>query len=124
MTTGVILALLALVGTAVYVIAPLLRSDALVPEESSGASVDELRDLHARQQMLLASLKDLEDDRSTDKVGDEDYESLKSRLSTQAIEIMQRIDRVEGERQEGLERDRVAALPLKYPGKNQPGGAS
>ena len=116
MTLGVLLAVLLAVAALGYVLAPLLQRDALESNERFEASLDELRTLHARQLMLLASLKDLEDDRQTDKIGAEDYERLKSRLSTQAIEVMQRIDAVEKEREQDLERERKASRPLAYPG--------
>jgi hypothetical protein len=74
--------------------------------------------------MLLASLKDLEDDRETDKIGDEDYERLKSRLSAQTIEVMQRLDRVERQREKALAEEREASRPLPYPGRRRSDGAS
>jgi hypothetical protein len=119
MTLGILLAALLAVAALGYVLAPLLQRDALESDERSEASLGELRALHARQQMLLASLKDLEDDRQTDKIGAEDYERLKSRLSTQTIEVMQRIDVVEHEREQILERERKASRPLAYPGKRR-----
>ena len=123
MTLGVVLAVLLALTALGYVLAPLLQRDALESNERSEASLDELRTLHARQQMLLASLKDLEDDRQTDKIGAEDYERLKSRLSTQTIEVMQRIDVVEKEREQVLERERKASRPLAYPGKGRSDGS-
>lgn len=123
MTLGIVLAVLLAVVALGYVFAPLLQRDALESNERSEASLDELRTLHARQQMLLASLKDLEDDRQTDKIGTEDYERLKSRLSTQTIEVMRRIDVVEKEREQSLERERKASRPLPYPGRQRPDGS-
>jgi hypothetical protein len=120
MTLGIVLAVLLALVALGYVLAPLLQRDALDSDERSEASLDELRTLHARQQMLLASLKDLEDDRQTDKIGSEDYERLKSRLSTQTIEVMQRIDVVEKEREQALESERKASRPLAYPGRQRP----
>jgi hypothetical protein len=70
--------------------------------------------------MLLSSLKDLEDDRQTDKIAERDYEQLKTRLSTQAIDIMQRLDAAEEEREREHERQRAGSRPLAYPGKRQP----
>jgi Tfp pilus assembly protein PilO len=119
MTLAIVLVVLLAVAALGYVLAPLLQRDALESNERSEASLDELRTLHARQQMLLSSLKDLEDDRQTDKIGAEDYERLKSRLSAQTIEVMQRIDVVEKEREQALERERKASRPLAYPGKRR-----
>jgi Tfp pilus assembly protein PilN len=106
MTAGTLLAVVLAVGALAYVLAPLLRRDALEPDAGSEAALDELRELHAHQQTLLASLKDLEDDRQTGKIGDEDYERLHARLSAQAIEVMQRLDRAEQQ-----EASRLSARP-------------
>ena len=123
MTTGALLALLIALAAAAFVVAPLLRRDALEPEERPEAAIGELRELHERQQMLLASLKDLEDDRATDKLDEQDYERLKSELSGQAIEVMQRIDIGEQEHDATLERDRAVSRPLQYPGKGRADGS-
>jgi hypothetical protein len=120
MTAGTLLALLLAAGALVFVLSPLLRRDALEADGRPRGSLDELRELHARQQMLLASLKDLEDDRATDKLGDEDYERLKARLTSQTIEVMQRLDAAEHARERELERERKASRPLQYPGGRRP----
>ena len=116
MILGTILILLLAAAALAFVMAPLLRPERPHANESDEASLDALRELHARQQMLLAALKDLEDDRATDKLGDSDYEQLKQRLSTEAIEVMRRLDAAELEREQALERERVASRPLRYPG--------
>jgi len=115
-TAGLILVLLLAAAAAVYLVRPLLQRDALDPEEVGRASTDALRDLHSRQQMLLASLKDLEDDLATDKLDQEDYESLKQQLSAQAIEVMQQIDGLEAEQDRELKAEQEASQPLRYPG--------
>lgn len=122
MTAGILLVLLVGLAAAVYVAAPLLRSDALDPEERPEAAIGELRELHERQQMLLASLKDLEDDRATDKLDEQDYERLKAELSGQAIEVMQRIDTQEEAHDATLAQEREASRPLQYPGKDRADG--
>jgi hypothetical protein len=121
MTAGIVVALLLTAAALVFVFGPLLRRDALEADARPRGSLDELRELHARQQMLLASLKDLEDDRATDKIGEEDYERLKARLSAQTIEVMQRLDAAEQERAHKLEQKRAASRPLQYPGKRRSG---
>ena len=115
MTVGVIVIILVSLATAVYLIRPLLASDATEAEERQRDSVDALRELHARQQMLLASLKDLDDDRATGKIDDEDYEALKARMSAQTIEVMREIDRYEAEHREEIEAEEAASRPLQYP---------
>lgn len=124
MTAGGVLAVLVAIAATAYVLAPLWRRDALEADGSGGVALDELRELHARHQMLLASLKDLEDDRATDKIGPEDYDHLNSRLTAQAIEVMQRLDAAEQQRQERLEAERRASRPLRYPGKLRSDGPS
>ena len=120
MTTGVVLMLFVTAAALWFVLSPILRRDALEPDERPKGSLDELRELHATQQMLLASLKDLEDDRATDKIGEQDYEELKSRLTAQAIEVMKRLDVAEEERERRLEQARQASRPLQYPGGRGP----
>ncbi len=82
-----------IVGGAVlaFVAAPLLRHDAAEAERVSRA-LSSAAELHSRHAMVLASLKDLEDDRATGKLDDADYESLKSRLTAQAVDLMKRLD--------------------------------
>jgi hypothetical protein len=120
MTAGFLLVVLVTAFSLWYVLSPMLRRDALEMDGRPRGSLDELRELHARQQMLLASLKDLEDDRATDKIGDEDYEQLKSKLTAQAIEVMQQLDVAEKDRDERLEQAREASRPLQYPSGRRP----
>ena len=116
MILGTVLVLLLAAAALAFVAAPLLRRGRADPNEVDSASLGALRELHARQQMLLTALKDLEDDRATDKIGDSDYEQLKQRLSKEAIEVMRRVDAAEHEREQALEREREASRPLRYPG--------
>ncbi len=121
MILGIVLVVLLAAAALVFVSAPLLRGERSEENESDKASRGALRELHARQQMLLAALKDLEDDRSTDKIDDSDYEELKQRLSTEAIEVMRQLDAAEQEREQLLEREREATRPLRYPGARRSG---
>ncbi len=123
MILGTVLVLLLAAAALVFVMAPLLRRGRPDANERDNALLGSLRELHARQQMLLAALKDLEDDRATDKIGDSDYEQLKQRLSTEAIEVMRRLDAAEHEREQALEREREASRPLRYPGARRSGPA-
>ena len=117
--TGLILLLAA--AALVFIMAPLLRRARPDASEEHEASLALLRELHARQQMVLGSLKDLEDDRATDKLGDSDYEELKQRLSTEAIEVMRQLDVAEHEREQALDQEREASRPLRYPGARRSG---
>jgi len=78
-------------GVLWFVAAPLLRSDAAESERVVSAE-SEAVELHSRHEMLLASLADLEEDRATGKLSDEDYEQLHESLTVRAIEVMKRID--------------------------------
>ncbi len=124
MIAGTVLVLLLAAAALGFVLAPLLGRDRPNANERDDASLDSLRELHARQQMLLAALKDLEDDRATDKIGDSDYEQLQQRLSTEAIEVMRQLDTAEQEREQALEREREASRPLRHPGARRSGPAS
>ena len=83
-------ALLAL-AVAGIVLAPLFRPDALEAERASFALSNE-QDLAARHTMTLAALRDLEEDRQTGKIGDADYDELKTKLEARAVELMKRLD--------------------------------
>jgi cytochrome c-type biogenesis protein CcmI len=91
MTAGILLTLLVALAAGVYVLAPLFRADAAEAERISSA-VSEERDLQSRREMLLAALKDLEDDRATGKIDQQDHSRLKNELTTETIEIMKQLD--------------------------------
>jgi hypothetical protein len=88
----VLVAVLALVVAAV-VLAPLFRPDAAEAERVSGLLSNE-QDLDTRHAMALAALRDLEDDRQTGKIGDEDYAALKAKLTARAVELMKGLDAI------------------------------
>jgi hypothetical protein len=117
---SVLLVLALAAGLAAFVVAPLLRADAASTEHRS-AELSEARELQSRQDMLVAALKDLEDDRATDKVGAEDYAALKTRLTAEAVEVLQRADALEADRLESEARAARAAQPLRHPGARDPG---
>ena len=86
----VILALIALAALA-YVVLP-LRETATPTADHIAAALDEARDLQSRHDMILAALRDLEDDRATDKIDEVDYKQLQARLQARAVDLMKRID--------------------------------
>jgi cell division protein FtsB len=94
MTAGVVLSLLVAAAVIAFVAAPLLRSDAARAERVA-AALDEAAELRSRREMLLASLKDLEDDRATDKIDEKDFAELNARLTGKAVELMKRLDELE-----------------------------
>lgn len=101
-----------------FVAAPLLRTDAAEAERISWA-LSGAAELHSRHTMVLSSLKDLEDDRATGKLDDADYESLKARLTVEAVELMKQLDEAK-ERESRPEPTGPRALP----GADSDGGRS
>lgn len=91
MTAGVLVALLLALALVAFISAPLLRKAATEPEVAATATGG-ARDLQSRRDMLLSSLKDLEDDRATDKIGERDYDELYARLSSEAVEVLRQLD--------------------------------
>jgi cytochrome c-type biogenesis protein CcmH/NrfG len=78
-------------GVAAFVLAPLFRPGAAEAERTARVLSEE-QDLESQREMALSALRDLEDDRSTGKIGDHDYEDLKTRLSARAVDILKRLD--------------------------------
>jgi hypothetical protein len=78
-------------AAAAWVLAPLFREDAASAERVASA-LSEAEELESQREMALSALRDLEDDRATGKIGDADYEALKSRLTARTVEILRRID--------------------------------
>jgi hypothetical protein len=91
MSAGMLVAFVLGAGALAFVLAPLVRRDIAQAEQASSA-VSLARELQSEREMLLAALKDLEDDRATDKIGDADYAALKAKLTERAIEVMRRIN--------------------------------
>jgi hypothetical protein len=110
MTLGALIAATLGIAALAWVIAPLLRADSGDGSPLSEA-VSEARDLQSQREMLLASLKDLEDDHDTAKVGDEDYEELKARLTRQAVDVMKRLDEAQTAALEESARPKLRSVP-------------
>ena len=102
-------ALLGLVALAL-IVAPLLRGES-APAAREAAAASEARDLQSQREMLLASLRDLEDDHATAKISDEDYESLKQQLTRQAVEVLKRLDDATTAAQEEFARPNLRPVP-------------
>lgn len=94
MTTGAVVSLLLAVAAAAWIFAPLLRRDA-AEAERIGAVISEERDLASRREMLLGTLKDLEDDRQTGKVDDADYRRMHDELTGDAVAVMRQLDAID-----------------------------
>ncbi len=93
MTIGTILALLLAVVAVGFILAPLFRADA-AHEERVTARLSEEEDLLSQREMASASLRDLEDDRATGKIGDQDYAAAKTELTARAVAAMKRLDEI------------------------------
>lgn len=106
MSAGILLSLIVAGLVGIYVLAPLFRADAAEAERISSA-VSEERDLESRREMLVAALKDLEDDRATSKVDQQDYTRAKTELSNETIEIMKQLD--------ALKEARAKSSPVALP---------
>ena len=115
MTLALAVVLVVAAAAVAFVVAPLLRRDA-AEAERIGAAVSDERDLSSRHEMLLASLKDLEDDRSTGKLDDADYARVKAELSSQAVAIMKQLD--------ALGEARRRAAPVALPDAEPQGPAA
>ena len=124
MSLGIGLALLLAGLVAAFVLRPLFGGEARRAAEREARELDELRELHAREQMLLASLKDLEDDHATDKLDDEDYARLRAQLEAQTVEVLKRLDAVRLLHDQALASEREAARPLSFPGPREPHGSA
>ncbi|MDB4324833.1 hypothetical protein N9971_00660 [bacterium] len=96
LSVGAILSLALAVGAVAFVAAPLFRPDAAEAERVARHASEEV-DLQQRREMVMATLRDLEDDRATEKITDEDYQQIHATLTARAVEIMKRRDELEAE---------------------------
>jgi hypothetical protein len=87
---AIVLIVLALAVLA-FVAAPLLRSDA-AERERLVAAHSQAVELQSRHAMLIGSLADLEEDRATGKMDDEDYGRIQASLTAQAVDVLKKID--------------------------------
>ena len=87
------LGLAALIGCAAlaWVLAPLVGHRAREAERTADRIGAE-SELRSRKEMLLAAIRDLEDDRATDKIDESDYAELHATLTAQAVEVIRSLD--------------------------------
>ncbi|HJN99684.1 MAG TPA: hypothetical protein QGF86_02360 [Nitrospinaceae bacterium] len=94
--------LLLIVGVIVIVGIPLFGK---LPRTRPFAEVDPLEEafkhLLVRKEEVLLAIKELEIDLKTDKVSNEDYESLRQKLEEEAIIILEQIDALEKDKRKG-----------------------
>lgn len=87
-----VLALALLVLVALFVSRPLLRPGV----EAGDPAEAERAELEARKQAKYRAIRDAEADRAAGKLGEEDFGRLNRELRGEAIEILKRIDRLDG----------------------------
>ncbi len=104
---------LALAG-AIFVLWPLGRR-ARASRDLAAESLSFSRELQSQQEMLLQSLRDLEDDHATDKISDDDYAELRARLESEAVQVMRKLDTAEEQRAAD-----AASRTVPYPGTRRP----
>lgn len=119
MTVGTLIAVALLAVAVGWVVAPLLRPDAAAVERTS-ATLSLARELESRREQLLASLRDLEDDRATGKLDEADYTSMRAHLEAEAVAIMRKLDDVEATHDREVEAERRALRPLPHPSAETP----
>lgn len=101
---GLIIALAAVF----LVLEPVLRPTVWAPDRL--AALDDDPTL-ARRDTALAALKEIEFDRATGKLSDEDYEWLRAKYTTEALEALRAADALA-----------PTALPPYRPSSSEPGG--
>ncbi len=87
---GILLAL----GALLYVISPFMTRTA-APLTDGTDQVAELRELYALRDVTYESLRDLEFDYQSGKIGEDDYRDLGDRFRREAIEFVTRIESLE-----------------------------
>ena len=106
MTLEVITAILVGLAVLAVVLQPLLRS---APRPES-APVDLLDPEETPRGIALAALREIEFDRATGKLSDEDYAALKSRYTEQALALIRADDNREAAAGESAQADPIEAM--------------
>ncbi len=106
--TAITACALLLAGCAYYVARPLFRL-----RNTAAASVG-VRQLAERKEQLYASILELEFDRELGKLPESDFQRMRSELESQALTVIEQIDRLEetgprGDLEQRIERE-IAAL--------------
>ncbi|CAN5314394.1 hypothetical protein BH18GEM1_BH18GEM1_13590 [soil metagenome] len=92
--TGVLLTLAGLwilMGAVWLVVYPILT----VGKPPVSARVLEVRDLEAQKARLVGEIHELDLDRATGKLSEEDYSAIEARLKGRAVEVMRQIESLE-----------------------------
>jgi hypothetical protein len=91
-----LIVLVILFGVVLFVTAPLRRA-----RGADAGSAGELAELEAAREAKYREIRDLELDYRTGKLSSEDYEALDAQLRSEAIEILDRLERAEGNERGG-----------------------
>ena len=111
---AIVIVLLLAAAAIVYLVRPILRAPGSQATHLDGA-LSEARELQSQRDMVVAALRDLEEDRATDKIDEADYDEIKNRLTVKAVELMKRLDASATERE-------LAARPGPRPLPRSDGG--
>ena len=63
-----------------------------------------------RKEEVLLSIKDLEFDLKTDKISEEDYQGLRNKLEMDAVALLERLEELEKEKQQGKKSSKPAKV--------------
>ena len=92
-----------------FVVAPLLRKDSLEAERVAIALSEEM-ELQSEHDMIVASLRDLDEDMSAGKLVEQDYDEIRAELTTRAVSVMKRLDDLQAKHEA-----RQARLTIPHP---------
>ncbi|MDH3627594.1 MAG: hypothetical protein OEV00_07185 [Acidobacteriota bacterium] len=110
--TVIIFLLVLFLVVALYVVQPLLRGGR--PRSAIDAErLSQARTLESRQAMLVASIRDLEDDLAGDKIDKADHDTLHAQLTRETLEVMRELDQLQAQHAVEVEK-RTRTLP--HPG--------
>ena len=109
-----VIVLVVLAVVVVVVTAP-LRRDRAEGEAAPTASSGNLAELDAEREAKYREIRDADLDHRTGKLSDADYDGLDRTLRAEAVEIMHRIDRANGEPPSGSANGEVPRTPAEPP---------
>lgn len=88
----ILIEIVLLAGTVLFVGYPLFSKRYQAPLKGD-MRVNDYQRLLSRRDMIYSAIKDLEFDYKTGKLSEEDYEELKSQYESEAVEILEKIDK-------------------------------
>ena len=91
------LIVLVVLAVVVFIVTAPLRRERADGERADAASSGNLAELEAEREAKYREIRDADLDHRTGKLSDADYEGLDRTLRAEAVEIIHRIDRANGE---------------------------